>query len=296
MANNSEFYIGVSVGVDGIDTSSIEQAKKVVKSKFEGMTFDLTSKDGIKQAKTDLKTLLIYANEFQKSYNKAISAGADDLAADYGQVLEVIRAKIKEVNDMASQMGVKISNATTTKLGKQFNANKIKQESSEAVRAINDIKDAHKDYQRAVEDSTDANENYQVEVEDSTDAHRNYQRAVEDSTEETSAFNNEVGEASTGTTKLSGVTGELSKRFLSFVSVANLVDMAIQAVTDIIREAIDTIFELNKAMTDVQMVTGETQEQIFQRFDDYNELAKELSVTTVDVAEGASEWFNYRPL
>ena len=45
-------------------------------------------------------------------------------------------------------------------------------------------------------------------------------------------------------------------------------------------------------MTDIQMVAGTTNSETMKMFDDYNKLAKELSVTTKNVASGAGEWLN----
>ena len=57
-----------------------------------------------------------------------------------------------------------------------------------------------------------------------------------------------------------------------------------------IRQAIDTMKELDKAFTDIQMVTGDTDEQTAELAQNYNALAKEMGSTTQEVAEGASEW------
>ena len=48
--------------------------------------------------------------------------------------------------------------------------------------------------------------------------------------------------------------------------------------------------ELDKEFTDIQMVTGGTQEETAQLAKEYNGLAKEMGSTTVEVAEGAGEW------
>ena len=59
-----------------------------------------------------------------------------------------------------------------------------------------------------------------------------------------------------------------------------------------INKALETMKELDKAFTDIQMVTGDTDEQTAQLAQDYNQLAKEMGSTTKEVAEGAAEWFN----
>lgn len=71
-----------------------------------------------------------------------------------------------------------------------------------------------------------------------------------------------------------------------------LVYRGFQMLTDGIRQALDTMKELDKAFTDIQMVTMDSDEQTAQLAQSYNKLAKEMGATTVEVAEGAAEWFN----
>lgn len=69
-----------------------------------------------------------------------------------------------------------------------------------------------------------------------------------------------------------------------------LVNNAMNAMTTAIRQSIDTVIELNTAMTDVQMVTGESAEQTAELAHQYSQMAKELGATTTEVANGAAEW------
>lgn len=79
--------------------------------------------------------------------------------------------------------------------------------------------------------------------------------------------------------------------FNNFMSYG-LVNNAMNAMTTAIRQSIDTVIELNTAMTDVQMVTGESAEQTAELAHQYSQMAKELGATTTEVANGAAEWFN----
>lgn len=80
--------------------------------------------------------------------------------------------------------------------------------------------------------------------------------------------------------------GESLKNFLKFTAYY----FVLQKMKQLINEMIDTMKELDKAFTDIQMVTGGTDEQTAQLAKDYNKLAKEVGSTTTEVAEGASEW------
>lgn len=77
--------------------------------------------------------------------------------------------------------------------------------------------------------------------------------------------------------------------FNNFMSYG-LVNNAINAMTTAIRQSIDTVIELNAAMTDVQMVTGETASQTAELAREYSEMAQSLGATTIQIANGASEW------
>lgn len=77
--------------------------------------------------------------------------------------------------------------------------------------------------------------------------------------------------------------------FNNFMSYG-LVNNAMNAMTTAIRQSIDTVIELNTAMTDVQMVTGESAEQTAELAHQYSQMAKALGATTTEVANGAAEW------
>ena len=79
--------------------------------------------------------------------------------------------------------------------------------------------------------------------------------------------------------------------FNNFMSYS-LVNNAMNAMTTAIRQSINAVIELNKAMTDVQMVTGESAEKTAELAHQYSQMAKELGATTTEVANGAAEWVN----
>lgn len=80
--------------------------------------------------------------------------------------------------------------------------------------------------------------------------------------------------------------GDTIKKVFNYV----LVYRGFQMLQEGIQKCLDTMKELDKAFTDIRLVTGGTQEETNQLAQDYNQLAKELGATTQEVAEGASEW------
>ena len=82
--------------------------------------------------------------------------------------------------------------------------------------------------------------------------------------------------------------GDTIKKVFNYV----LVYRGFQMLQEGIQKALDTMKELDKAFTDIQMVTGDSKEETAQLAQDYNQLAKDMGSTTKEVAEGAAEWFN----
>lgn len=80
--------------------------------------------------------------------------------------------------------------------------------------------------------------------------------------------------------------GDTIKKVFNYV----LVYRGFQMLQEGIQKCLDTMKELDKAFTDIRLVTGGTQEETNQLAQDYNQLAKELGATTQEVAEGAGEW------
>lgn len=74
--------------------------------------------------------------------------------------------------------------------------------------------------------------------------------------------------------------------FFKYQVVDNIFDIFVQKIN----EAVDSIYELNKAMTDIQVVTSSTTEEVSKLAEQYSKMAQELGATTTEVASGASEW------
>lgn len=77
---------------------------------------------------------------------------------------------------------------------------------------------------------------------------------------------------------------------LANIYKTQLVEQGLRLVVDAARAAYNEIIALNDAMTDVQMVTGGQATQTQNLAKEYSNLAQEYGATTVEVANGASEW------
>ena len=63
-----------------------------------------------------------------------------------------------------------------------------------------------------------------------------------------------------------------------------------RAVTSAIKEAVDEVEKLNKAQTDLQIATSKSSSEMKSLMQDYNQLAIEMSSTTLDVTGAADDW------
>lgn len=90
--------------------------------------------------------------------------------------------------------------------------------------------------------------------------------------------------------------GTLNKEYSQFsVNVKNIFKYIItyqlyNRMIEGIQSCVEKMKDLDKAFTDIQMVTMQTDEEIYDLSLEYNKLAKSLGATTQEVAEGASEW------
>lgn len=80
--------------------------------------------------------------------------------------------------------------------------------------------------------------------------------------------------------------GDTIKKVFNYI----LVYRGFQMLQQGIQKALDTMKELDKAFTDIQLVTGDSKEETQQLAKEYNGLAKEMGATTSEIAAGASEW------
>ena len=82
------------------------------------------------------------------------------------------------------------------------------------------------------------------------------------------------------------------KRSFAMIFDFGLAHRAINSIQMKFRELITTIQELDKAMTNIRIVTGQTSEQTSDLMKTYNDLASELGTTTLAIAEASNEWLN----
>lgn len=86
---------------------------------------------------------------------------------------------------------------------------------------------------------------------------------------------------------LSATFGSLANRITNSISALTVFNKSIQ----IIHKAIDSVKELDAAFTQIAIVSEQSNEQAWQMFDSFNKLAKQYSITTKDLTEGAKLFY-----
>jgi hypothetical protein len=83
----------------------------------------------------------------------------------------------------------------------------------------------------------------------------------------------------------------------TFDSLAHRITSSVSALTvfdkmkDIVRDAVASVKELDAAFTQIAIVSGQTNEQAWEMFESFNNLARQYSVTTKDLTEGAKLFY-----
>ena len=169
----------------------------------------------------------------------------------------------KEITNIDTQ----ITNEQKTESGIAEEIEKIKSTSPEASKALSEL------YAEIVKLASATNTNITEE--------QSRQREQES--------NNQVG-AGIDTTPLSGEiqkqTSSLGKAFKQFT----IYNVALRAVKRALREAIATVKELDKELTEQAMVTGLTREQTYKLVKSYQDLAAQTGATTKEIAGVATEY------
>jgi chromosome segregation ATPase len=132
----------------------------------------------------------------------------------------------------------------------------------------------------AAKNAKDANEQYQGSVQKVGNTIKDTNDKVGDLTD---AFNKIKAQ----TEALDATFGGLARRITSSVSALTVFNKA----TQVVHKAITSVKELDAAFTQIAIVSEQTNEQAWQMFDSFNKLAKQYSITTKDLTEGAKLFY-----
>lgn len=96
-----------------------------------------------------------------------------------------------------------------------------------------------------------------------------------------------------GTEQVNQLSQKMDKASNSASNMAAKVYLArtaLQALRRAAQEAKDTVVELDKAATDLAIVTGSGSEEAYALLKEYNQMAQQLGATTTQISDAAAEW------
>lgn len=112
-------------------------------------------------------------------------------------------------------------------------------------------------------------------------------QAIKQAVKETDNLVDTYRKTKAQTEALEATFGSLARRIENSVSALAVFQKSIQ----IIRNAVSSVNELDAAFTQIAIVSEQTSEQAWSMFDNFNQLAKQYSITTKDLTEGAKLFY-----
>lgn len=111
--------------------------------------------------------------------------------------------------------------------------------------------------------------------------------AFEDAGKKVDKLNDQYNKIDTQSKALSATFGSLANRITNSISALTIFNKSIQ----IIHKAINSVQELDAAFTQIAIVSEQSNESAWKMFDSFNKLAKQYSITTKDLTEGAKLFY-----
>ncbi|MGN1326526.1 MAG: phage tail tape measure protein [Clostridia bacterium] len=143
---------------------------------------------------------------------------------------------------------------------------------------INELKQEHQELMKQYEAWKSVTNITQTESKYLKEQAQNFQKI----SAQAKAHAQDMGTLNKDYGKFSATVGNIFKYIITYQLYNRMIEG--------IQNAIDIMKDLDKAFTDIQMVTMDSKEQIYDLSLEYNNLAKEMGATTQEVAEGATEW------
>jgi len=198
---------------------------------------------------------------------------------------------LKQIAEVQNKANKKLSSAGTTKTGikLKLDTEHIEQQMTRWRNRIKDIKTLHP--------AAAAMPEVQKELDKLEPLFAHYQKTAEGVYEINTAFTtvtSSVKKANTSFQNLQkdgqGLIKDLGVAFRKVVQWG-LVTGVIYGTLRALKEGIQYVKDLNKEMTNIQIVTGMNGKQIKSLITDYSDLAQQMGATTLEIAKGSLEWF-----
>ena len=257
-------------------------------------------------------------NEYSKDYYNYISTSLSEITKkleNYGVSFDESSKKIEE---SFSSSKLEIDKTTESykdlvniieKANKKIEENRANQSQSEYNKQVKSyIEDLNKLYKaqsslqkmefagakpedlieqrNLVQDLKEKTNSYTDEVKNNKDAIAQLEKNTQKLSQEQKDLVNNINRT--------GVSfGSFSKKIkevINNVSLYGILYKTFDRTTDLIVDSIEKIHELDTSMTNIQLVTGQTDEETRQLVNTYADMAKTLGSTTQEVINGSIEW------
>lgn len=253
----SEFAFQFIAEITGIDKKSLDSAKSLMSDSIGKLKLSL-EKGSLNNTKQELKALATMMQQTQAGIRRSLNMG-DTKSAN------VLMQQFTEMSNKLADFQTRLSES-----GRQW-SRFVSKDTRAAFSRIN-IKGSLEQFQKAI-DLIDG---------------------VDESSTKGSVGVSALAGAFNGLTKDSKLLNSVLDSEITKLSSASLAfhaaGIAVEFMKDTMAEMVKTATNLNKSMTDLQMVTLETGSSIYDTFDEYADMALELGVTTENVVNGANEW------
>lgn len=291
-----------------ISKGIVEGFKKGLGSSASDLTSQL--KEQLRKLKSSLDLNTGLGGDKIGEYNTALSAGTKlvskpdsglitpEVIEIYKDYNEELRTAIK-LQKQQSDEAVRLSKASEENARKEAQArgdliNAIKAADNTLAVANNNLKNSNKIMKdSAVKEYTDRIDELSKKLNIAKDMDESTIKAVRKKTEvirsvrnELQVYNRDLRQSTKDNWDFGKAVKEQIKNLGTYLTASKILNVVIQ----VIRKAIQTVIELDKAFTGIRMVTGYNDEQMNQLKETYAGLAQQLSVTTKEVAEAGEEW------
>jgi len=263
--------IGEKTKIEGIETEKLNQLEKIREQTLRNIS-NIKSKnidkDVFQQQKQvdDFNKRNINSIDYQirqreieaKQFSKALQAKMQQEVQEKNITTEIQKQSIAQQKMLNTIRGMRgMSGAFIV---------------GDNLKDLNDLENKIKGFNPADKNFAQNMRNAKLELDKINTSMGIYKKEVQDANKFTGIFGQSIFEA--------------GKKFASWLFIGNV----IMGVVRVIRNGIQYVVELDNAMNQLQIVMNLNSEQAIELSKNYNTLAKEMSVTTTEIAKAAVEF------
>lgn len=267
------------------------QELQSIKRKNESGVTDLNP-ENIKLVDESLEAL----NEELKQHGILVDETTSQVTIQWNKVREKIELTEKAETDLLEvqkklneQAQKKVANDSQLKYNKELNA--YIKDLKELYKAQRDLQkmefgkaklsdlEEQRDLVQKLKDKLNA---YSDEVKNSARATEEFNKVERQSNSDLKTLENGLNRVGISFGSVFNKLSEAAKHAATF----GVINKAVDLMGDAVRQSVEKVRELDQTMTNIQLVTGQTDEETRQLINTYSQMAKQLGATTKEVADG----------